>query len=47
MMTITFSNEIARQFALDIYDQFILDIKEQEENEFSTDAQNCEEGRAA
>jgi hypothetical protein len=46
--TIVISKEQARQFALDIYDQLILDIKKEQDattqKESGLDEQCCEEG---
>lgn len=33
MYTVTFSKEMARQFALDIFDQLVQDIREQDQRE--------------
>ena len=51
MYTVTISKEMARQFALDIYDQLLLDIKKEQRSkvkeESGADEQSREEGRAA
>jgi hypothetical protein len=47
MKEFVFSKEMARQFALDIYDQLMEDIKAQEERDSGSDEQYREEGVAA
>ena len=51
MKTVVFSKEMARQFALDIFDQLILDIKKKQEEtqtpKDSSDEQQQMKGEAA